>query len=180
MIEHEVKLAFESVEAARRAIEGAGGRLVASRRLIDDLLFDTDDRQLLRAQSTLRLRRDGASGLITFKGPVLPGPVKSRLELETAVGDADVAGAIIASLGYRAFFRGQKYREEYLMDAASIALDEAPIGVYVEIEAPPAVIPQIAARIGRGREDFILDSYASLYAAWCARHGVKPGDMLFA
>ena len=42
-VEQEIKLVFADVEAARQAVQTAGGRLVVSRRLLDDTLFDTPD-----------------------------------------------------------------------------------------------------------------------------------------
>jgi adenylate cyclase class 2 len=178
-VEHEVKLSYPSVEAARQAVTAAGGRLDVSRRLLDDRLFDTEDQRLGQTGSSLRVRREGARAFMTFKGPVQPGAVKSREEIETAVADADVAEAIVASLGFRRWFRAEKYREEYLLNEARVTIDETPIGVFVEIEAPPAAIDAAAAQLGRGREDYRLDSYPSLYAAWCRARGRDVGDMTF-
>jgi len=178
-IEHEVKLAFASVEAARQAVLTAGGRLDVSRRLLDDRLYDTIDQHLGRGGAALRVRRDADRAFITFKGPVQGGPVKSRPEIETAVGDADVAEAILTSLGFRRWFRGEKYREEYLVGEARVTIDEAPIGVFVEIEAAPGVIDEVAARLGRGRGDYRLESYPALQAAWCRARGRDLEDMVF-
>ncbi|MFI5178722.1 MAG: class IV adenylate cyclase [Vicinamibacterales bacterium] len=178
-IEHEIKLAFSSVEAARQAVTAAGGRLDVSRRLLDDRLFDTVDQHLGRGGSALRVRRDGDRAFITFKGPVEGGPVKSRPEIETAVGDAGVAEAILVSLGFRRWFRGEKYREEYLIGKARVTVDEAPVGVFVEIEAPPDLIDDVAARLGRGRHDYRLESYPALQAAWCRARGRDLEDMVF-
>jgi adenylate cyclase class 2 len=179
LIEHEVKLAFESVEAARRAVTTAGGRLVVSRRLIDDQLFDTADRRLKQAGVTLRVRRADDVSYLTFKGPVQAGPVKSREEIETTVGDPGIVEAIVLALGFRPFFRAQKYREEYALDIAHLTVDEAPIGVFVEIEAPPKEIERVAGQLGRTPEDFHLDSYQRLYLLWCEREGVAPTNMVF-
>jgi adenylate cyclase class 2 len=84
---------------------------VASRRLIDDRLYDNSNHQLQSARSTLRIRRDGSRGILTFKGPVQPGPVKTREEIETGVGDVEAMTGIVTALGYAPFFRAQKYRE---------------------------------------------------------------------
>ena len=178
-IEHEVKLAFDSVEAARLAVTAAGGRLDVSRRLLDDRLFDTVDQHLGRGGAALRVRRDGERAILTFKGPVQGGPVKSRPEIETDVGDAAVAEALLASLGFRRWFRGEKYREEYLVGQARVTVDEAPIGVFVEIEAPPDVIDDVASRLGRGPSDYRLESYPALQAAWCRTRGRGLEDMVF-
>jgi adenylate cyclase class 2 len=178
-IEHEVKLEFESVEAARRSIDATGARLVVSRRLLDDVLFDTAEGHLRQAGTALRVRRDGTRACLTFKGRVQPGPVKAREEIETAVGDAEVAEALLRSLGFRRWFRSQKYREEYVLGAAQVTVDDTPIGVFVEIEAPPAEIARVAAQLGRSAAEYCLESYPRLYVRWCERHGLTPGDMTF-
>jgi len=178
-IEHEVKLAFASVEAARQAVTAAGGRLDVSRRLLDDRLFDTNDQHLRQTGAALRVRRDATRAFVTFKGPVQAGPVKSRQEIETTVGDADVAEALLVSLGFRRWFRSEKYREEYLIGEARVTVDEVPIGVFVEIEAPPPVIDDVARRLGREPSDYRLESYPALQAAWCRTRGREFEDMVF-
>jgi predicted adenylyl cyclase CyaB len=179
MIEQEVKLAFESVEAARLAITTAGGRLVVSRRLIDDRLYDTTDRALGRADTTCRLRREPDQAFLTFKGPTIPGPVTMREENETRVIDADAMERILAGLGLTPVFRAQKYREEYDLDDASVTVDETPVGAFVEIEATAAVIERVARRLHKAPSDYRLESYPRIYLAWCAANGRPPGDMLF-
>ena len=178
-IEHEVKLGFATAEAARQAVTAAGGRLDVSRRLLDDRLFDTSDERLRRAGSALRIRRDGPQGYLTFKGPVRPGPVKSREEIETKIGDADAVETVLMSIGFRRWFRAEKYREEYAMSGARVVIDDTPIGVFIEVEGPIEAIDRVAEQLGRGRNDYQLDSYAGLYAAWCRDHGRSLSDMVF-
>jgi len=160
-------------------VSTAGGRLDVPRRLLDDRLFDTRDQHLRQAGSALRVRRDGPGGFITFKGPVRPGVVKSREEIETNVGNADIAQAILTSLGFARWFRAEKYREEHLVGDARVAIDETPMGVFVEIEAAPETIDRVASSLGRSRADYRLESYPALWAAWCAAHGRAFSDMTF-
>jgi adenylate cyclase class 2 len=167
-IEQEVKLAFESVEAAERAVNRAGGRLAVSRRQIADTLFDTADEMLRRNRSTLRLRQDATETLVTFKGPPLPGVVKSREELETSMGSADTALAIFEALGFRSWFHYDKSRAEYTLDLVRIAIDETPMGVFIEIEGPPDEIERTASLLGRTTSDYCLESYPALYRKWQA------------
>jgi adenylate cyclase class 2 len=179
MLEQEVKLAFANVEAARQAVIAAGGRLVVSRRLLDDTLFDTPDGEMRRSGRALRVRRDEAHGALTCKGPVIRGPIKTREEIETRVDDADAAARILARLGYVPTFRSQKYREEYAIGTARVAVDDAPLGAFVEIEAAPEEIARVAALLGRTASDYSTDSYAALWRRACEARGVEPGDMLF-
>jgi adenylate cyclase class 2 len=178
-LEQEVKLAFESAEAARQSIESAGGRLVVSRRLLEDTAFDTDDLELRKRGTALRLRRDAGAGIITVKGPIQPGPVKSREEIETSIGDAAIGEAILAALGYRRWYRSQKYREDFELGLARLMIDETPIGVFVEIEGTPDQIADAARRLGRTPADYILDSYPALFQRWCDARGIQAGEMLF-
>jgi len=179
MIEQEIKLAFEHVEAARRAVSAAGGRLVASRRLLDDRLFDAADARLRRAGQALRVRRDADRTYLTFKGPILPGPVKTREELEMLVGDASMAEAVLASLGFRQIFRSEKYREDYLVRTAQVTIDESPVGVFIEVEGSLEEIEVVTLLLGRTPRDFCLESYAAIWRRWCTDRGIPPGDMIF-
>ena len=178
-VEQEIKLVFADVEAARQAVQTAGGRLVVSRRLLDDTLFDTPDGTLREAGSALRIRHDDTRAILTWKGPLLRGPVKSRQELETAVDDGSTLLSIVRALGFEPRFRGQKYREEYELDGAHIAIDEPPFAVFVEIEASPEIIARTAGRLGRTADDYRLESYATLWRRWCEANGLTPRDMLF-
>jgi adenylate cyclase class 2 len=180
LIEQEIKLAFESPEAARLAVTTAGGRLVVSRRLIADQLLDTADRALGSAGTACRVRREGGRAFLTFKGPVRPGPVKTREEIETAIDSADDVERILGRLGFRVVFRSEKYREEYDIAGANVTVDETPIGVFVEIEAAPEVIAHVAGLLHRTPADYRLESYPKLYFAWCAERGIAPGHMTFA
>jgi adenylate cyclase class 2 len=179
MIEQEVKLAFDGLDAARLAVTAAGGRLIVHRRLMEDRLFDTPDRRLGHADKTCRLRREPGRAFLTFKGPALPGHVKSREETETPVADADAIERILVALGLELAFRSEKYREEYALEEATVTVDETPIGIFVEIEATPAAIDRVARRLGRAPADYRLESYPRLYADWCAATGRPPRDMTF-
>ena len=179
MIEQEIKLAFDSGEAARQAVTTAGGRLVVPRRLIQDQLFDTPDKHLGASDCTCRLRREPGRAILTFKGPTLPGPVKRREETETVVENADAMAAVLGGLGLRPVFRSEKYREEFTIDGVDVTVDETPVGVFVEIEGTPASIEAVARRLGRTPADYRLESYPRLYADWCAARGRTPTDMTF-
>lgn len=180
-IEHEIKLTFPDAASAREVIHAAGGRLTTARRLLDDQLFDHADGRLRRTGQALRVRREGRApgAVITWKGPVQPGRVKSREEIETRAADADAVTRIITAIGFAAVFRTQKYREEYALEGATVTVDETPMGVFVEIEGAPEAVPHVAARLGRGPDTFNLDSYATLWRRWCEAHGRPPHDMIF-
>lgn len=180
MLEQEIKLQFQSLEGARAAVSAAGGRLVVPRRLIDDQLFDTADGRLGRSGTALRLRRDHDRAVLTVKGPVLPGPVKSREEFETSIASVHVGEVMLTMLGFRPYFRSQKYREEYIVGPTHLMLDDAPVGVFIEVEGTPDEIGRVSALLGRTPADYRLDSYMGLWRQQCHARGVtEPADMLF-
>jgi adenylate cyclase, class 2 len=179
-VEREIKLRFDSAGAARAALEELGARPLRGRRLQDDVLLDSDDGRLQRAGCALRVRRDGDRAAITWKGPVMAGPMKAREEVETAVGVAGDARRILASLGFVPRFRYQKYREELSLEGLVVAIDETPIGTFVELEGEEAAIASVAGRLGRGPGDYVLASYRSLFLEHRqARGGHGAGDMVF-
>lgn len=176
MIEREIKLSFDSVEAARAALVAAGAEAFAARRLQDDRLYDTADQMLFKQRSALRVRREDGCTFITFKGPVQPGITKSREEIETSLDDAAAIELMLSRLGFAPWFRYQKYREEFRAGDAIAAIDETPAGVFLEIEGSEDAILALASRLGRSPADFILDSYRAI---WVQARGDDPGDMVF-
>jgi adenylate cyclase class 2 len=179
VIETEIKLRFESAEEARRAIDSLDAAPYTARRLQDDALLDDDAGTLYARRCALRVRRDGDSGRVTFKGPVIPGPMKSREEIETAIGDGEVLLSLFRELGFTPRFRYQKFREEHRLGGLIVALDETPIGVFVELEGPEAEITEAAARLGFAPAEYIRASYRTLFLAYQQAHGLTASDMLF-
>lgn len=143
------------------------------------MLLDSADRALRARGCTLRIRTEAGRSLLTFKGPVTPGPMKLREEIETLAGDGDLLRRILAELGFHPWFRYQKYREEYGAEDAVIALDDTPIGTFVEIEGGEAAIDSLATVLGHGRQDYIVESYRGLFLSRRTRAGLIGSDMIF-
>jgi adenylate cyclase, class 2 len=179
VIETEIKLRFESGDAARRAIDTLGAAPHTARRLQDDALLDDEAGTLYGRRCALRVRRDGDNGYVTFKGPVIPGPMKSREEIETTIGDGERLLRVFRELGFTPRFRYQKFREERRLGGLIVAIDETPIGVFVELEGPEAEIAAAADRLGFAPGDYIRASYRTLFLEYREAHGVSSADMLF-
>jgi adenylate cyclase class 2 len=180
MLEREVKILFDSADAAREAVLATGATPIRSRRHQDDALFDTADESLRKRCCALRVRSDGGKSVLTFKGPVQPGAMKLREELETIVGDGDLLRRVFEELGFRVWFRYQKYREEFAAPDVVIAIDETPVGTFLEIEGGEDAILEMAAALGRTPADFILDSYRSLFLQRQRDYRLSGPDMVFA
>jgi len=163
MIEREVKLRFDSPEEAREAILAAGATPLRCRRLQEDALLDTEDETLRRRRCVLRIRTEAGKSLLTFKGPVQPSTMKVRDEYETVIADGEVLQRVFEELGMHVWFRYEKYREEYAAEDVTVALDETPVGTFVEIEGGEQGILSMTVALGRTPADFILDSYRGLF-----------------
>ncbi len=146
-----------------------------------NVVLDTFEQALRNRGELLRIRTADGLTIVTYKGPTQPGPHRTREEIEFRTADADAAWQLFDRLGYRSIFRYEKFRTVYhrLGDPGAVTLDETPIGDFFEIEGPGPWIDSTAAKLGFGREQYVLDSYGRLYLAWCQAHGVLPSNMLF-
>ena len=179
-LEREIKLRFDSADEARERILALGATPLLGRRLQEDCLFDTDDERLRLQRSTLRVRSEGGKALLTWKGPVLPGAIKIREEYETVASDAAALQTILEELGLHVWFRYEKYREEFTSDDVVIAVDETPVGVFVEIEGSEDAIHRTACALGKSPSDYITDSYRFIFLQHRDANGLDGHDMVFA
>jgi len=179
-IETEIKLALGNAPAGRAALRRAGFR-VSKRRVFErNTVFDTPARTLREAGCLLRVRRAGRVATLTYKGPPDVSRYKSREELETGIADARAMTAVLERLGFEPVFRYEKHRTEYRQSAGgTAALDETPIGVYLELEGSAGWIDRAARRLGFTESQYITASYAGLYFAWCDRRGIQPSNLVF-
>jgi adenylate cyclase, class 2 len=179
IVEREIKLQFAGADEARVAVLAAGCTPLLGRRLQEDALLDTDDELLRRRRCVLRVRVENGKSRVTFKGPVQPSAMKVREEQETLVGDGGVLLRVFEELGLHIWFRYEKYREEFSHEDVIVAIDETPVGVFVEIEGGEQGIAAMAAALGRSATDYIVDSYRSLFLQRREEFGLSGPDMLF-
>jgi len=182
--EREVKIRLPDADACAAALEAAGARPLEPRRLEDDRLFDDGQGALARSDRVIRLRSkvplDGSGAgegcVLTYKGPArVEDGHRIREEVETAVADAEALVLVLERLGYRSSFRYQKMRRLYDWEGALIAVDQTPLGDFLEIEGSAAAIEDLAARLGHEPSEFLTASYPAL---WREARGADGGDML--
>jgi adenylate cyclase, class 2 len=178
-LEREVKLRFDTAEDARCAILAAGATPVRGRRLQEDCLLDTEDESLRRRRCVLRVRLESGKARLTFKGPVQPALMKVREEHETVAGDGEILLRVFEELGLHVWFRYQKYREEFAFEDVIVAVDETPVGTFVEIEGSERGIAAMAVALGRSAADYVLDSYRSLFLQHRDAFGLTGTEMVF-
>jgi adenylate cyclase class 2 len=179
-LEREIKLRVTSAEDARARVQTLGATPLKGRRLQEDCLLDDDAGTLRDRRSVLRVRNEGGKSLLTFKGPVQPSPMKLREERETIVADGETLVSILEELGLRIWFRYEKYREEFAADDALIAIDETPVGAFIEIEGSEAAIHRTASALGFAPADYITDSYRALFLRQRDAGAISGEHMVFA
>ncbi len=185
--EIEVKLRFNDLDAFARA--GIALEMESARHFEDNWLLDSPDRRLGAGAAILRVRSAAGRGSITYKekaGDDAPASqFKKRIEIETAIDDPESALAIFERLGYRKWFRYQKYRTVYLAtlpDESKLHLmfDETPLGSFVELEGEEEIIAQAVKLLGVSPGEYVLESYLEIQAEHCRRQAKPLEDMVFA
>ena len=156
--------------------------------LQEDTYLDTDERQLYRNDTGLRLRTvkkinpkgpdDKQIITLTYKGPRREGDLKIREEQEVIVNSADTTLAILARLGYHPTISFQKRRESFKLKNAQIELDELPqMGFFLEIEADDEQIVQsVRELLGLANSPTITKTYAELVAEYLNRNSSQEQD----
>lgn len=181
-LETEIKLSISGgLPALRKSMKVLNFQLATRRVFERNVLFDTLDLELRRRGEMIRIRRAGQLSVLTYKGLSIPGPHKSREELEAEITDPNTLERILARLGLLPVFRYEKFREEYQRpgEHGIITLDQTPIGDFLELEGRPRWIDKTARQLGFSRADYITASYGSLYLAYCRNRGLNPSNMVF-
>lgn len=179
-LEIEIKLPCEDLARVRERLRALGAQSVSDLHFEANELYDDPSGRLSRSGSTLRVRKAGGETILTYKGPArFEEGIKQRVERETRVSDAEEIEAILEGLGLSPRFRYEKRREEWRLGSALVALDETPIGNYVEIEADPAEIRRVVVALDLDFASAIPYSYAKLYERKRKEEPGLPEDMVF-
>ncbi len=108
-----------------------------------DDYYNAPDRDFATTDEVFRIRHIGPETLLSYKGPKLPGAVKSRREIEAPLqgghANAKLAQELVLALGYRPTATVRKVRQIYAVNWHSrvlqICLDEIEqLGKFVEVE----------------------------------------------
>jgi adenylate cyclase class 2 len=179
-VEREMKVPVAALDPLRAALAELGARRVEPATFEDNLVLDDAAGTLASAARLLRLRRWGTVVTLTYKGPAtFANGVKHRQELETTVADLEATLAILATLGFSPVRRYQKRREVWQADTVQVALDETPIGYFVELEGDEAALRALAARLGLDPARAARGTYLDLWNEWRAHHPEAGPDMVF-
>jgi adenylate cyclase class 2 len=95
------------------------------------------------------------------------------------VEDCDALAEIFTQLGYGPVFRYEKFRTEWQMEEGHLVLDETPIGVWAELEGPPAWIDTMLEKLCIAPELRTTESYGKLFLRWKEETGSPAGNLTF-
>jgi len=187
-LEIEIKLKIRNIAKTRKALVEMGCEQTAARGLERNWTWDFPGQVLRRRGELLRVRQFAGRCVLTFKGVAQQSQrFKIREERETEVQDLTTLGVILERLGLQVISCYEKFRTTYSYTipgpgrSVQLAVDETPIGKYLEIEGIGADIEKVAAKLGFGKEAFINESYLTLFAKsrlrTTQRHMVFPTEM---
>lgn len=109
-----------------------------------DTYYAHPARDFAETREALRVRRINGQPLVTYKGPKLPGAVKTRIELEWPLNPGDADGtkmeSLLEHLGFRRVASVVKRRESFRVSwqdrDLTITLDDVEsVGRFSEIES---------------------------------------------
>jgi len=177
--EIEVKFRVDDLKKLLQALRRSGFRLITKSTHEVNTLYDLPGLPLRKRGELLRLRKYGPEWVLTHKAKGKTGRHKVRVETETGVVDGPKTDAILRALGFIPVFRYEKFRAEWSDGKGHVVVDETPIGNFGEIEGRSRWIDQTAERLQIPCEDYITDTYATLFFQWKKRSGSAADEMTF-
>jgi len=177
--EIEVKFRIENLAVLTQAVKRALFKQITLSTHERNSLYDLPGQKLRKRGELLRLRKYGATWVLTHKAKGKAGRHKARVELETRVENGQQMDAILRALGFAPTFRYEKYRAEWSDGTGHVVLDETPIGNFGEIEGPSRWIDRTARALGITPAHYITQTYAELFFAWKRATRSKATEMTF-
>jgi adenylate cyclase class 2 len=148
MIEVEIKYRLKDPRALRARLTKLGARKLGTDSERNEL-YDDAAGGLKKRGCALRVRQTQSDkALLTYKGPASKGPVKRRLEIETAADPAAIR-SILTHLGFLPKLRYDKVRETYQLRGCLVTVDRLKgHGFFSEIEGPRPAILRLEKALG--------------------------------
>ena len=121
-----------------------------------DLMLDYPDARMFRSGQKLRIRVEGETAVLTYKGRSRGGlQVSDREEIDVTFAGSEVTHllSVFESLGYPLCFTIPKRRHKFRKGSVIVTFDDWPIiGCLVEIEGDLIEISRLAADVAPGIE----------------------------
>ncbi len=186
-LEIEAKIKVDSHDAVRAKLAELGARSLG-RVLESNHIFDNAERTLLAGGCGLRIRicqaQEGNAppATLTYKGPIQPGPLKQREEIQVTLDAPEAGRALLQRVGFVEVLRFEKRRESWRLQDCQVELDEVPyLGCYVEIEGPDEQsVRRVQEALGLAGQDTIRRSYIALLVEYCEQRRLPADAIMFA
>ncbi len=165
--EIELKFLVRDLGKVKNRLLELGAEEIHPRHFERNLLFDDSSGSVKNRGGILRLRQSGDKAILTVKlPPESPSDeAKVRQEFQVEVSDFEEAKRLLKALGFEPWGGYEKYREEFRLGGAIVALDEMPFGDFVEIEGDLDEIKAVARSLGLDLGKRILRGYPNLVAS---------------
>ena len=165
--EIEQKFLVRDLGKVKNRLLELGAEEIHPRHFERNLLFDDSSGSVKNRGGILRLRQSGDKAILTVKlPPESPSDeAKVRQEFQVEVSDFEEAKRLLKALGFEPWGGYEKYREEFRLGGAIVALDEMPFGDFVEIEGDLDEIKAVARSLGLDLGKRILRGYPNLVAS---------------
>ncbi len=179
MIEVEIKLKINNIEQVKKQL-GEIGFVWEGAEREEDVYFDNEEGRIRRNGQAFRVRiitdhvRGKTKTVMTFKGKKLDTQTMTRKELETGVGNADTAIAIIKALGYEPVKPWVvKERENFKRNAITASIDQVQgLGDFLELEIlipdhesraqAMEILEEVLEKLGYSMKNSLQTSYLSM------------------
>lgn len=135
MIEIELKYRSPGNEKIEKALVKLGAKQISSGPM-EDIYFAHPSRDFGKTDEALRLRKQGDSAELTYKGPRIHADgAKAREEITLKTDNPLTTQRIVERLGFKESYVLRKTRTSYLLDKLRIEIDDVEgLGEYVELE----------------------------------------------
>ncbi len=165
MIEVEVKIEVKDFSEIEELLRRENFDKVGDWIFEDNYVFDYEDLKLKNEGKLLRVRKAGNEIIITYKRKIEDSIVKYKVreEKEVQVDDFNSIIEIFEGIGFKVFFRYQKYRKIYSKDNYHICLDRTPVGNFIEIEGDENFIKFYASKLGFKEDNFLKRTYYEIF-----------------
>jgi len=180
MLEIELKIKVDALDPVRQRLNERNAQFCGKGHE-HDIYYNAPHRDFGITDEAMRVRYTDNHAVITYKGAKLKKySLKAREELNTAVESGEVFEQILDRLGFVKTAEVNKWRENYRLGNAAIALDTVDeLGTFVEVEIMTELsgtdatgqINTLAKEIGVSGEP-ILASYLELLLS--KRSEVQP------
>lgn len=176
--EIEIKIKIPNPEELKKKILDLGGKKTYES-LNQDIYFD-NSAGFYDSGHVLRVRREQAGTLLTFKYPLEPHKhLLQRGEIQTRVEDGKAVQELIEALGYKPKYTKEKIVEYFDLEGVQIEFHKVPfLGNFIEIEENEKNLDILLQKLGLDMSQGIPKGLHTLFEEYLQENNL-PKDTEF-